>query len=54
MNKLKDIAEAGGRKYTEKELMECEGFNRIIEKTQKMDDILFNLEKHSTDSVTVE
>jgi hypothetical protein len=57
MNKLGDIDETGGRKYAKKELMECEGFNRLKEKAEKNADILRNLEKNedlSKDSVTVE
>ncbi|MFN5518108.1 MAG: hypothetical protein ACK49L_07495 [Bacteroidota bacterium] len=57
MNKLEDVGEAADRKYTKKELMECEGFNRLKEKAEKNADILRNLEKNedlSRDSVTVE
>jgi uncharacterized coiled-coil protein SlyX len=57
MNKLEDVGEAADKKYTKKELMECEGFNRLKEKAEKTADILRNLKKNedlSTDSVTVE
>ena len=59
MNKLEDINEAGGRKYTKKEMMECEGFNRIKEKAKKNADIVRNLTENEdsqtyADSVRVE